>query len=156
MARLSRHSLSSPNSATPANSSKKRKASELGEEEPELNGTSEQTPVKTKASRGRPKALKEEEPEFIVKCPAPKTVKATANVFRAREDPGVPELGIEYEVTYGSRWQAMRSYKNVKCKPTECQNVFFYLLVALNRSILMLSSTGADIHYRPDHLCQPE
>lgn len=85
---------------TKSNTSKKRKASALHENNDDL--------------------AKDE--GWTVECPAqPDSLKprGVTDVYRDRDHPGVEDLAIDYNIRPGSKWSSMKGYTNVKCESVE-------------------------------------
>lgn len=54
--------------------------------------------------------------EFIIECPVrPKSKNQNTDVVVERDDPGVPDLAINFSVRPGSKWASMKGFRNVKC-----------------------------------------
>jgi hypothetical protein len=126
-------SVRKPNKGTPPNaaaprSSKKRKASALHDDPApakRATSTSNQSRRKSQVASTAPPMLPSTAgTPFRVEYPAkpPKPGKNTDDVFRGRDDGGIPGLAIDYAVRPGSKWTGMRSYKNVKCRSLQIEH----------------------------------
>src|SRR5271170_3138000 len=130
-------SVRKPNKGTPPNSaaprsSKKRKASALHDDPAPAKraaSTSNQSRRKSQGASTTPQMIPSTAgTPFRVEYPAkpPKSGKNSDDddVFRGRDDGGIPELAIDYAVRPGSKWTGMRSYKNVKCRSLQMERAF--------------------------------
>ena len=80
--------------------------------EPTPSGPKAPTSKKRKAEE-----LSDESSDFVIQCPAKPTSQknSSSDVHRARDDPGVSELAIDFTVQPGSKWTELKTYRNVKC-----------------------------------------